>query len=158
MEKTAISAYQKRIGVTIDSLANEISAAATKINEQILVTYRIKDIQTLEKKMALKHTSDIFSIKDVYGIRVIVETVVEAYTVLTKIREMYPGFLKHDYLANPKTIPGDPLLKGKMLRLLQFIASKNDVNFEIQITTKTFHEMNETLHEKYRVRKYGEGL
>ncbi len=119
-----------------------------------LVVSRMKDSETLRKKMEIKSTGDIFSIKDVYGVRIIVESVKDAYIVLGKISTIFSGFLKNDFIGNPKTRPNEPNFEGKMLRLIQFIAYRNGVPFEIQITTRVFHEMNEPLHERYHRSKY----
>ena len=149
-----ISIYQQHIGSTINALAGEVRRTASTIAKNPLVTFRIKNPKTLKKKMLLKNTQSIFSINDIYGIRIIVESVDEAYGVLEKISQTFSGFLDHDYIKKPKTRPSEPGLKGKMLRLLQFIAHKNGVPFEIQITTAVFHKMNELLHKGYHCKKY----
>ncbi len=149
-----ISIYQNHIGCTLDELEKDVQDTIGTTVEKRQITSRVKNSEKLRKKMQIKNVSDVFAIKDVYGIRIIVESIDDTYFVLTKISKRFSGFLKHDYIANPKTCPHEPKLKGKMVRFLQFIAYKNSVPFEIQITTTMFHEMNESLHEEYYHRKY----
>lgn len=149
-----ISLYQKRIGSSIDMLANEVRQIVGVIAKNPLVTFRVKDPETLRKKMLLKNTQDIFLIDDVYGIRILVESLNEAYEVLLKISQTFSGYLDHDFIKDPGVRIHEPH-KGKLLRLLQFVAYRNGVPFEIQITTVYFNEENELLHEGYHRRKYG---
>lgn len=146
--------YRNRIQCSINILANEIRAIAEKISHNPQVTPRVKNIEALRKKMRFYKTHNVSRINDVYGIRVLVASVSEVYAILERITKAFHGYLEHDYIANPKTRPNDPALEGKVLRLLQFIAYRNGVPFEIQITTYEFHAMNELLHEAYHKRKY----
>lgn len=104
--------------------------------------------------MRFYRTHNVFRLNDVYGIRVLVESVAEAYIVLRAVEDTFHGYLEHDYIKKPKTRPDDPNLAGKMLRLLQYVAYRNATPFEIQITTHEFHTMNEPLHAAYHARKY----
>ncbi len=149
----SLSLYQKRIGSSIDMLANEMQQIVGAIVKTPLITFRVKDPETLRKKMLLKNTQDIFSIDDVYGIRILVESVNEAYEVLLKVSQTFPGYLDHDFIKEPGVRIHEPH-KGKLLRLLQFFAYRNGAPFEIQITTFSFNEENELLHEGYHHRKY----
>ncbi len=143
--------YQERIGCTIDALAEEMQHIAETVAQNPLITFRVKDPETLLKKMRLKNVQSIFSIDDIYAICIIVESIEGAYRVLDGVSQTFPGYLDHDYIREPKTNS-----EGKMLRLLQFIAYKNGVPFEIQITTAAFQEANEGQHKRYHERKYGE--
>lgn len=145
------SRYAKRIGCSSKSLASEISSLVEGVSENLLVTYRVKSEETLRKKMKLKGVCSISSIDDVYGFRVLVATEEEAYKVLHLVREHFQGFIDHDYIAVPKKKLSRP---GKELRLIQYIAKRNGVTFEIQITTHLYNEANELLHEEYHRRKY----
>ena len=144
-------AYQQRIGVTINALAEEIRCIVGTVVKTPLINFRIKDPETLQKKMQIEDTQSVFSINDVYGIRIIVESVEEGYQVLEKIEAVFDGYLDHDYFKKVKPVPS---INGKVLRLLQFVAYRNDVAFEIQITTTECHAVNESLHEGYHHRKY----
>ncbi|MGB8815953.1 MAG: hypothetical protein WCC74_01785 [Minisyncoccia bacterium] len=144
-------AYQQRIGVTIETLSEEIQCIINTVAKKPLISFRVKDPETLRKKMQIVKTQDVFSIHDIYGIRVIVESIEEVYAVLTKISQEFSGYLVHDYFKIPKAVPS---VNGKILRLVQYIAYKNGVSFEIQITTVACCEVNESLHQGYHDRKY----
>ncbi|MDE2399457.1 MAG: hypothetical protein KGL67_00350 [Patescibacteria group bacterium] len=148
-----VSVYEQCIGCTIKDLSNDIKILLEKTVKNKVVSFRIKDPETLQKKIQLKNVKSIFSIDDVYGIRIIVESVDDVYKVLEKIWQTFPGYLDHDYIKEPMVRP-DESKEGKKLQLLQFIAYKNEMPFEIQITTTAFNEINETLHEGYHNRKY----
>lgn len=145
--------YQQHIGCTINTLAKEVQQIASAVAGNPLVIFRVKDPETLRKKMKLKGASSVFSIDDVYGIRVIIESVEEAYRVLAEVSRVFMGYIDHDYIEEPKIRLNEPH-KGEAFRLLQFIAYKNGTSFEIQITTHVFHAVNELLHEEYHRRKY----
>ena len=151
MKLNEIEKYQQKIGISIKSLAYHLLELAKDAAEDPKMSFRIKNLETLRKKMALKNTSDVFSIDDVYGIRILVQSPHEAYSVLEKIKHAFPeGFLDHDWIKNPKINS-----EKDELRLLQYIARKNDVPFEIQITTHEFNAINELSHAKYHQKKYG---
>lgn len=154
MSSVCITLYEERINCPIDQLGKAVLSIAYTSNINPYVSWRVKDSSTLEKKMRLKNTSNVFLINDVYGIRVLVDTVEQVYAVLTVIQDAFPGFIGHDYVACPKTRTDKPHLIGKSLRLIQFVAYKNGVPFEIQITTNEFHTLNEKLHEEYHLDKY----
>ncbi len=152
MPETA-SLYEECIGSTIEDLANEIQSLACGVTENVQVSFRVKDPETLQKKIQLKNPQSIFSIDDVYGIRILVDSVEDVYRVLEKIWQNFTGYVDHDYIKEPK-ISTSELYKGKKLQLVQFIAYKNEMPFEIQITTTTFHKDNEPMHAGYHYRKY----
>jgi len=143
------SLYQREIGISLENLVSEVEKTFKDSVKIYSINYRTKSPIVLEKKLALKKTQDIFCIKDIYGIRVLVETEENAYYVLAGITKSFSGFLKNDYILNPKTKDLDKL------RLLQFIAYRRNIPFEIQITTYAFHEVNEVFHQRYHVEKYG---
>jgi (p)ppGpp synthase/HD superfamily hydrolase len=150
MKDDEISTYQEKIRVAIKSLAHQVLQLAQNAATNPTMSFRVKDLETLKKKMALKNIQDVFSIDDVYGIRILVESVHDAYSVLGKISHAFPGFLDHDYIINPKINS-----EKEELRLLQYIAYKNEIPFEIQITTHDFNTLNELCHEKYHAKRYG---
>ncbi len=149
-----IPMYLHRIGCSIEALAEEIRLVVNTVVENPSIEWRIKNPETLRKKMDFKKTRNVFLIDDVYGIRIIVDSVNEAYLALGRITRTFSGFLDHDYIEKPKTRSDKPHLKGKKLQLLQFIAYKNGVSFEIQIATKSFQKQNELLHAAYHQEKY----
>lgn len=154
MKSKHISLYKSAIGCNIEDLARRLSLLTGKISRKFDVKYRVKNRETLGKKMILKNTSSVFEINDVYGLKVIVSSVEECYEVLGTVQIFFQCRLSHDYIANPKIRPDKPHLAGKSLRLIKIVAYKNNVPFEIQITTFEFDEMNESLHNEYHREKY----
>ncbi len=145
-----LATYQERIGISIDVLREEVHCAAVAVAHSVVTSARVKDLDTLRKKMLIKRVESIFAIDDVYAFRVIVQSVEDAYHVLGNIMSSFPGHIDHDYIRAPKTNS-----QGGILQLLQFIAYRNSVPFEIQITTTVFHQINESQHQRYHERKYG---
>ena len=154
MDQELIVLYQRAINCPIDALAREVLNLAERVSQNPRVSYRVKGSQELAKKMDLKKTESIFDIDDVYGMRILVFSVEEVYAVMTVIRKSFPSFLDHDYIATPKTRFDKPHLIGKCLRLLQVIAYRNAIPFEVQVTTFEFNNMNESLHDEYHREKY----
>lgn len=154
MSDSDVSRYQRHIGIAIDEITDEIRRIVGTVTNEVSLISRVKNPETLKEKMLIKKVSNVLLIDDVYGIRVILNSVNEAYQVLKKMSQVFPGHLDHDYIKEPMTRPNEPHLKGKMLRLLQFIAYKNGVPFEVQITTQEFNAMNESLHGEYHRKKY----
>jgi len=148
MEKS-ILLYQERIGCTIEALVKELRQVIDTAVKKSEIQFRVKSPESLRKKMQFKKIQSIFLIDDVYGIRIIVESANEAYKVLEKVSSAFSGHLDHDYIKKPKVRVNEPH-KGEKLRLLQFIAYRNGVAFEIQITTSEFHAINEKLHRGYK--------
>lgn len=147
--------YEKSIDCTINELAKDVKGLAKEVVSSSMVTYRVKDPISLKRKMLHKKTADIFLIKDIYGIRILVDEVEDVYKVLNYISSKIVGYVKNDYIANPKIREGAAELKGKKIRFIQYIAVKNSTLYEIQITTREFHRQNEKLHRVYKKYKYG---
>ena len=100
-----ISLYRHHIGCDINTLVAEVYDLVKDVTKCPQVSSRVKDLETLRKKMVLKNTHDIFSIDDVYGIRIIVTSIDEVYAVLERISRVFEGFLDHDYFKNAKACP-----------------------------------------------------
>ena len=148
--------YRQAIGCDIDELVNEITRLAKSISKEVKVLRRVKDSDILRRKMVLKGAKSIFEIDDVYGLRILTSSVEKAYMILHSVMNEYPSTLDHDYIANPKVNPEKPHLKRESLRMLQVILYKNKVPFEVQITTFRFNEINESFHEQYHRKRYGQ--
>jgi (p)ppGpp synthase/HD superfamily hydrolase len=152
---TQIALFQSLIGCTIDEIGTDILSVVRKVVPKADILSRIKDPITLKKKMLLKKTETVTDIRDVYAYRILVRTDAEAYRILEIIGATFDGYLKNDFIKKPKQLfDGDPI----MMRMLQYVAKKNSVYFEIQITTREYHEMNESCHDNYHRRKYGPQL
>ena len=154
MSENLICLYQTSIGCSIEDLAREILKLATTVSPNSEISYRIKDQRILVRKMSLKNVRSVFDIDDVYGLRLLVSSVEESYDVLNVIGRFFRYVLDHDYIKEPKIRLDKPHLAGKSLRLIQIIAYRNGVRFEIQITTFDFDEENESLHGQYHDEKY----
>lgn len=148
-----ISIYQLSIGCKIEKLAEKIQCLVSDTVKRFKITYRVKDSETLRRKILLKKAKNVFSIHDVYAVRVIVESVEDAYLIFEKIKEQFPICLTYDFIKNPVVL-FDPGFEGQSFKCLRFIAYKNKVPFEIQITTTAFHEVNESHHEVYHKKRY----
>ncbi|MEK7564144.1 MAG: hypothetical protein AAB510_01065 [Patescibacteria group bacterium] len=150
-----VALYEECIGCTIEELKDNIKNLLSTIPGigNVDISFRVKHPETLQKKIKMKEVQSIFSIDDVYGIRILVNSVNEVYKILEKISATFPGYVDHDYIKKPK-IGTSGSNKDKKLQLIQFVAYKNEMPFEIQITTTTFHEENERLHAEYHSRKY----
>ncbi len=148
-----IALYQEKIGVSIDMLTSTLSRLVNPIATDVKVVSRIKDPETLRKKMLRKNTRDIFSIHDIYGIRLIVRSIDDAYLIFEKIQKEFHMYLANDFIKNPLALH-DPGFEGKSFRCLRIVAYKNDAPFEIQITTDAFHEINEAHHKIYHKKLY----
>ena len=146
--------YEQNIGCPITALVENMYVIVRDVTNNPEIIWRIKDSTNLDKKMRFKNVTNVLFINDVYGIRILVDTPEEIYAVLKRIQGSFVGCIDHDYVKNPKTRNDKPCFVGKSLRLIQFIAYKNDVPFEIQITTKEWNELHEALHEEYHRDKY----
>jgi (p)ppGpp synthase/HD superfamily hydrolase len=143
--------YKACIGISIEALSETIRTYVSPLGIDLSISYRIKDLQTLQKKLLLKRETSIFSLVDVYGIRILTNTVEEAYSVLHEIDSRIKGYVEHDYIAHPKI---NYARANAVLHLLKYVGYWNQTSFEIQITTKVFHALNEMLHEEYHRKKY----
>ncbi len=151
MQSDSLSLYKETIGCSIEVLAAKIHQLSTLAANKPSVVFRIKNMETLRKKMTLKGSSEISSIDDIYGIRVLVDSTEEIYGTLQRLMLAFPGYIDHDYVTTPKINPNRP---GKALRLVQYIAKEKGLTFEVQITTHAWNEINEKLHEEYHQKKY----
>ena len=146
--------YQQAIGCPIEDIEQLIkdTLAKTEVNDFRIVS-RVKNPKNLEKKKGLKQVTSVLEIEDVYALRVLVKTERHIYTVSEIIAKSFRHYIDHNFIQNPKILPHQTHLPS--LRLLQIIAYRNDIPFEIQITTFEYHEVNESLHQRYHQRTYG---
>lgn len=149
MDDINIITYIQGIGISIELLAEKILERSKTVSKGAAIIFRIKNPNTLQKKMTLKNVASVLSIKDVYGLRLLLDYIEDVYAVIDELKKSYAGHIDHDYIANPKI-----RVDGEMLRLLIYVSYINGVPFEIQITTKLFNEINEKQHEGYHLRKY----
>ena len=155
MEDTNLALYQRAISCDICEIAEELIVLAQSVATTPKVIHRVKDPNTLAQKIILQSAKSVLDITDVYGLRILVSDVAEIYEVLCKLNRTFSGYIDHDYIETPKTRLDKPHLIGKSFRTLQFVAYKNEVPFQVQITTFGFNRMNEVLHAEYHLDKYG---
>lgn len=154
MAQDLLILYAAKVGCSIEELAKELEEHVRSACPSATCIFRVKKPDTLRKKMELKHVDDIASIDDIYGFRFLVDSVGEAYAALAAVSAAYNGHLDHDYVAHPKVRSDRP---GKAMRMIQYVAARNGVTFEVQITTREWNEANEQLHAEYHMRRYGNG-
>lgn len=155
MSKKNLVLYKEKIGCSIEDLVRAIEEILNPLKlKNTIILHRIKYANTLRRKMILKRVSSVFDIEDIFGLRILVNKEYEAYKILKILQEKTIGYLDHDFIKNPKTRNDTPELKGKSLKLLQWISYKNKIPFEIQITTFEFNRKNELLHNRYHKEKY----
>jgi ppGpp synthetase/RelA/SpoT-type nucleotidyltranferase len=154
MKNNLITIYKNAIGLEIEQLSEKISNIINIIPIDHQIVFRLKDLQNLIQKMNLKGINNPLLIKDIYGIKIIVDSVDQVYAVMLAIKNNFGGYTDHDYISKPKMCRHSKQNKGKFFRLIKYIAYQNKIPFEIQITTKEFELVNNTLHEGYHNIKY----
>ncbi|MDR3344113.1 MAG: bifunctional (p)ppGpp synthetase/guanosine-3',5'-bis(diphosphate) 3'-pyrophosphohydrolase [Oscillospiraceae bacterium] len=116
---------------------------------------RIKSVHGIYRKMFLQNKSfgEIF---DVFAVRILVNTKEECYNALGLIHESFtaiPGRLK-DYISMPKPNGYQSLHTVVLVRK----SGADGIPFEVQIRTKTMHQMAEygvAAHWKYKLQYTG---
>ncbi len=144
--------FQAKIGLSIDVLASDIASSIKDLSLEVEIQCRVKQEETIVKKLILKKSESVFDVKDVYGIRIITKNVDGVYAIVEQIVTKLPSYLKRDLIKNPYYLGTD---KNICLRMCQIIGIRNNCNYEVQVTTQAFHAMNESQHEQYHRRKYG---
>ncbi len=137
-------------------LKNVIQTVENKLNSENInaeISYRVKHLYSIYEKMHRKNLP-INNIHDIFGVRIIVNTVQECYMTLGYIHQLWQpleGRFK-DYIANPK--------KNLYQALHTTVLVKNKshyVEVEFQIKTKEMHEIAErgiAAHFRYKGGKY----
>ena len=127
----------KKQEINLERMKNikaKLEELLAKANVESTILTRFKRVYTLYKKLRAKGTAKAYA---VIGIRVIVSSPEECYKVLGEIHKIYkpvPGQIK-DYIASPKS--------NGYKSLHTTVISEDGTPFEVQIRTKTMHELNE---------------
>ncbi|MCM1175926.1 MAG: bifunctional (p)ppGpp synthetase/guanosine-3',5'-bis(diphosphate) 3'-pyrophosphohydrolase [Blautia sp.] len=136
------SVREKYIQTIVDEVSEHIAHAGIRAQ----IDGRIKHFFSIYKKMKNQNKT-IDQIYDLFAVRIIVDTVMDCYTVLGVIHEMYkpiPGRFK-DYIAVPKA--------NMYQSLHTTLIGSSGQPFEIQIRTYEMHKAAEygiAAHWKYK--------
>ena len=137
----------------IDKIKKQISDRVSEYIKDATVTGRVKSIHGIYKKYIIQGKS-LEEIYDIYAVRVIVDTVVDCYSVLGIIHDMFQPLPQRfkDYISTPKP---------NLYRSLHTTVIGTDgVPFEVQIRTKEMHQTAEygiAAHWKYKLGMNGSG-
>ncbi|MFO1263375.1 MAG: bifunctional (p)ppGpp synthetase/guanosine-3',5'-bis(diphosphate) 3'-pyrophosphohydrolase [Rhodoferax sp.] len=133
----AVAKARSRRRDLIQKVQKEVEAAFVAAGLPVRIAGREKTLYSIYKKMDLKHLS-FAQVTDIYGFRVIVPTVVDCYTALGVLHQLYkplPGKFK-DHIAIAK-------LNGYQ-SLHTTLVGPAGVNVEFQMRTEAMHVVAES--------------
>jgi guanosine-3',5'-bis(diphosphate) 3'-pyrophosphohydrolase len=128
----AVTKARNRRRDLIQKVQREVEAAFAAAGMKVRIAGREKTLHSVYRKMDEKHLS-FAQVTDIYGFRVIVPTVVDCYTALGVLHQMYkpvPGKFK-DHIAIAK-------LNGYQ-SLHTTLVGPSGVNVEFQMRTEAMH-------------------
>jgi len=143
----AVTKARSRRRDLIQKVQKEVEATFTEAGMSVRIAGREKTLYSIYKKMANKHLS-FAQVTDIYGFRVLVPTVVDCYTALGLLHQLYkpvPGKFK-DHIAIAK-------LNGYQ-SLHTTLVGPSSVNVEFQMRTEAMHIVAESgvaAHWLYKV-------
>ncbi|MCA9379447.1 bifunctional (p)ppGpp synthetase/guanosine-3',5'-bis(diphosphate) 3'-pyrophosphohydrolase, partial [Candidatus Dojkabacteria bacterium] len=140
-----IAKLGKDLRIEIDALAKQLSDFGNKYNLQVHdISSRTKNVYSTYRKLKRKclqpgeqiTEEHLAKIKDLLGIRVIVETVEQCYVLLGLIHENWKHLPEEfdDYISKPK-------ISG--YKSIHTVINFGETPVEIQIRTSEMHEYNE---------------
>ncbi|HCY16920.1 MAG: guanosine-3',5'-bis(diphosphate) 3'-pyrophosphohydrolase [Curvibacter sp. GWA2_64_110] len=121
----------------VQKVQKEVETAFAATSMPVRIAGREKTLYSIYRKMDQKHLS-FAQISDMYGFRVIVPTLVDCYTALGTLHQLYkplPGKFK-DHIAIPK-------LNGYQ-SLHTTLVGPSGVNVEFQLRTEAMHVVAES--------------
>jgi len=133
----AVSKARNRRRDLIQKVQREMEATFSEAGMKVRIAGREKTLYSIYRKMDDKHLS-FAQVTDIYGFRIIVPTVIECYTALGMLHQMYapvPGKFK-DHIAIPK-------LNGYQ-SLHTTLVGPSGVNVEFQMRTEAMHIVAES--------------
>ncbi|MBA3773664.1 MAG: bifunctional (p)ppGpp synthetase/guanosine-3',5'-bis(diphosphate) 3'-pyrophosphohydrolase [Ramlibacter sp.] len=133
----AVTKARNRRRDLIQKVQREVEASFEQAGIQVRISGREKTLYSIYKKMDEKHLS-FAQVTDIYGFRVIVPSVLECYTALGLLHQMYkpvPGKFK-DHIAIPKV--------NGYQSLHTTLVGPSGVNVEFQMRTEAMHLVAES--------------
>ena len=139
---------EKQEKIYIDNLSNEIKTLAKKKCIHVDVTWRLKSIDSIQKKMQYKKVSSLDKIYDIRGIRIICDNNSDCYTLLNIIHTNWKHIPTEfsDFIKNPK--------KNGYQSLHTVIYGSKGKTTEIQIKTHEILKNDKETHQEYKNMKY----
>ena len=143
----AVTKARSRRRDLIQTVQKEVEATFAGAGMQVRIAGREKTLYSIYKKMTSKHLS-FAQVTDIYGFRVLVPTVLDCYTALGLLHQLYkpvPGRFK-DHIAIAK-------LNGYQ-SLHTTLVGPSGVNVEFQMRTEAMHIVAESgvaAHWLYKV-------
>ena len=143
----AVARARHRRRDLIQKVQKEVEATFAEAGMKVRIAGREKSLYSIYKKMASKHLS-FAQVTDIYGLRVLVPTVVDCYTAMGLLHQLYkpvPGKFK-DHIAIAK-------LNGYQ-SLHTTLVGPAGINVEFQMRTEAMHLVAESgvaAHWLYKV-------
>ena len=128
----AVSRARNRRRDLIQKVQSEVEAVFAKANMPIRISGREKTLYSIYKKMDSKHLS-FAQVTDIYGFRVIVPSVIDCYTAMGLLHQLYkpvPGKFK-DHIAISKS--------NGYQSLHTTLVGPAGINVEFQFRTEAMH-------------------
>ena len=148
----AVAKARSRRRDLIQKVQREVESAFTNSSMKVRIAGREKTLYSIYQKMNDKHLS-FAQVTDIYGFRVLVPSVIDCYTSLGTLHQLYkpvPGKFK-DHIALAK-INGYQSLHTTLV-------GPSGVNVEFQVRTEAMHIVAESgvaAHWLYKVKDPGE--
>jgi GTP pyrophosphokinase len=133
----AVAKARSRRRDLIQKVQRELEATFEHAGMQVQIAGREKTLYSIYRKMDEKHLS-FAQVTDIYGFRIIVPTVIDCYTAMGLLHQMYkpvPGKFK-DHIAIPKV--------NGYQSLHTTLVGPSGVNVEFQMRTEPMHIVAES--------------
>ena len=148
----AVSKARSRRRDLIQKVQKEVEAVFTAASMPVRIAGREKTLYSIYKKMQTKHLS-FAQVTDIYGLRVLVPTVIDCYKALGLLHQLYkpvPGKFK-DHIAIAKV--------NRYQSLHTTLVGPAGINVEFQMRTEAMHVVAESgvaAHWLYKASNPGE--
>ena len=150
LSDTSIEAYQARYRESLSQVSTELERMFPG-----KVSSRLKTVESIMEKLTRRGT-ELSSLTDIAGVRVVFSTLDSLYAGLKKIRGEFNVIEEEDYITQPKGL----------YRSYHLLVESNGLPVEVQLKTKRMLEWSEMGHAQFPVykeqeelrRKYGKKL